>query len=53
MNSWPSPWVATTTSPSLRPVSKHPCNPVFRLEVNQRYRVDFKLQVGAVVQTVA
>ena len=25
----------------------------FRLEVNQRYRVDFKLQVGAVVQTVA
>jgi len=24
-----------------------------RLEVNQRYRVDFKLQVGAVVQTVA
>jgi Carboxypeptidase regulatory-like domain len=25
----------------------------FRLEVNQRYRVDFKLQVGAVIQTVA
>ena len=25
----------------------------FRPEVNQRYRVDFKLQVGAVVQTVA
>jgi hypothetical protein len=25
----------------------------FRLEVNQRYKVDFKLHVGAVVQTVA
>ena len=25
----------------------------FRLEVNQRYLVDFKLQVGAVVQTVS
>ena len=52
MNSWPCRWIAATALSVTATGFEKSVQTGFRLEVNQRYLVDFRLQVGTLVQTV-